>query len=136
MMSTQNDKPHSTEQIIDQLFTAGEQGDMDRMIELTHPECVIREPETLPYGGTYTGKEAFPKLFGDVLDTWDVFEFDRKRVITEDNTAMVLIDLHAGVDSGDSVRSQIIELYHLEDGLVKEVEIFYQDTALLLDALE
>jgi ketosteroid isomerase-like protein len=128
--------PSEAKAVIDQVLTAGDQGDMDRMVELTHPDCVITEPETLPYGGEYTGKRAFPELFGDVLATWETFEFEARRVATQDDLAFVLFDLRAETDEGGAVETNLIEVYQVEDSLVKSVDIFYQDTAALVALLE
>jgi ketosteroid isomerase-like protein len=122
--------------VIEQYVDAATEGDLDAIVELTHPDCVISEPDSLPYGGEYTGKAAFQELFADVLETWEVFDFEPSEMVSEGDTTLVIFDVHVETASGESKQAQAAELYRVEDDLIRRLDVFYDDTAKLVELLE
>lgn len=125
-----------TDAVIRQYIEEASSGNIPGIVELTHPDCVISEPASLPYGGEYTGKEAFQELFQDVLATWEVFDFEAKTVVTEGNTSLIIFDVHVENASGESMETQVAEVYQIEDGLISNLNVFYTDTAQVVELLE
>lgn len=122
--------------VIEQYVDAAAEADLDAIVELTHPDCVISEPDSLPYGGEYTGKAAFQELFADVLETWEVFDFEPSDMVSEDDTTLVIFDVRVETASGESGQTQVAEVYRVEDGLIKRLDVFYNDTAAIVELLE
>lgn len=111
-------------------------GDPERMVELTHPDCVIIEPESLPYGGRYEAGNALLELFGDVFDVFDEFDFDVESVSDAGDRVLVSLTPRATPSGGgEPFEMPVAELDRVEDGMVLENHVFYKDTARVLEAL-
>jgi uncharacterized protein len=55
-------------EVVQTIYTAMSSRDIDRLLQLIHPECVITEDEALPWGGRHVGHEGFAN-FGLALTT-------------------------------------------------------------------
>jgi ketosteroid isomerase-like protein len=124
------------ERVVERYLTAFKESDLDAIVEITHPECVVSEPESLPYGGEYTGKQAFKEVFGNVLSTWDEVVFDMNDVVGDGAVFTILGDVRLESDGVGSIETQVVEVCEVEDGLIRGLTIYYQDTAAILDLLE
>jgi len=122
-------------ELMEELLTAGQNGDMERLEELTHEDCVVTEPESLPYGGEYTGETVFPDIFADIAQAWDEFDFEGPDIWDAGEKVFVLWEVEAG-SAGETVEQPLLEMYEIEDGKVIQADIFYQDTAAMVEALE
>ena len=104
------------------------------------PDFEIVEPPSLPQGGVHKGREAWLKMHGimrshwhqkvNVEHIWDVPEQRRDRPLLLDD----------GVD-GQRDRSAPLSFLRwssswFRDGLIAKVEMFLQDTKIILDTLE
>jgi ketosteroid isomerase-like protein len=121
--------------VMEELLEAGQAGDTERLKELTHEECVIREPESLPYENEYRGETAIPDIHVDIAEVWDDFEFDKGEIFDCGDRIFTYFQVEATAPSGETVEMPLIEVYQLEDGKIFDVEIFYQDTGAFLEAL-
>lgn len=122
-------------ELMQDLLTAGQNGDMERLRELTHEDCVVDEPESLPYGGEYTGETAFPDIFADIAGTWDAFDFEGPDIWDAGEKVFVLWQVEAEA-SGGVVEQPLMEVYEIEDDKIVRADIFYKDTAAILEAVE
>jgi ketosteroid isomerase-like protein len=122
--------------IVDRYLTAFKDGDLDTVVELTHPDCVISEPDSLPYGGEYTGKNAFREMFGTVLQTWDELEFEARRVLGDGEKYAVLGDVHFENHEAGTLDTKVVEVLELDDGQIRGLEIYYEDSAEILALLD
>jgi len=115
----------------------GSGGDSERMVELTHSDCVIIEPESLPYGGRYEGEQAALELFADVFDVFETFDFDVESITDAGDRVLASIAVRATPSGGgEPFEMMVIELYRVEDGMIIENDVYYKDTARVLAALE
>jgi hypothetical protein len=59
-------------------------GDPSRMVELVHPEIVLR-PLRAPISGDYYGYSGVEKLFADTAETFEIFEitYDELRMVDD-----------------------------------------------------
>lgn len=110
----------------------------DAMFAAFTEDYQVVEPPSLPHGGVHQGREAWMKMHGTMrslwsqkivpADVWDVPEAD-------------LIVLHSHMEwtahsTGRTARFPAVELLHFRDGLICKVEMFMQDTKVVLDTLD
>jgi ketosteroid isomerase-like protein len=126
-------------QVVREQFECVNRRDWGRAMELYADDVVMVVPATegVTNPGTYEGKEALGKWFGDWFGTFDRdyrFEIDEAREIGE------LIFIHAkhgghGRLSGAEVHGENSYLYEVRDGKVTRVE-FYVTREQALEAAE
>jgi len=103
-------------------------GDWDTGASLMHPDFELREPDALPYGGTYKGIEGFKQCLGSIaaahkttqmetLHTY--FASDPDRIIGETYWRGVL---HA---SGREAESKVIEQFEFRDGKILAITVYW-----------
>jgi ketosteroid isomerase-like protein len=97
-------------------------GNMEGFLGALHPDVEVHEPDYLPYGGTYTGREGFLDLFQRATQ---VLDFPTLELIsaTADDERTVLLMTCKLVSNGDE--RYITEHWRMEDGLVREVRVFW-----------
>ncbi|MBH0118365.1 nuclear transport factor 2 family protein [Rhodococcus sp. CX] len=99
-----------------------------------HEEIIIREAAELPYGGEWKGKEGLRALMTKInslvtlrpVDV-EVFDLGENHVITRQVAKMT----RGGVDR--ELEVPMVEIYHLEDGKIREIDVFYKDTKAMVD---
>jgi uncharacterized protein len=52
------------------LFRGVEERDLEAYLAVGHPEVVIREPDSLPYGGEYRGLDGLRRHAAGWMRTW------------------------------------------------------------------
>jgi ketosteroid isomerase-like protein len=121
---------------IERLLAALRSGDAAQIEALCHPDMVVEDPESLPYGGVYRGFagmcEVSAKLFAAVAD-WKV---ETERVIGGGED-FVLVQRMTGRarSSGRPVDMSILEHYRFRDGLLVSIRPYYWDTMAMNDLL-
>jgi len=101
-----------------------------------HEDIVIREAAELPYGGEWKGKEGLRALMTkiDSLATLipidvEVFDVDETHVITRQVAKM------SREGSDKELLVPMVEVYRLEDGKIREIDVYYKDTKAMVDFL-
>jgi ketosteroid isomerase-like protein len=124
---------HSAEDGID-----GELADMNEadVQDPFHPDIVIREAASLPYGGDWKGVDGLRDLMTTMrsltkLSPIDVEVFDAgdDHVITRQTALM------EDERTGASLRVPMVEVYRMVDGKIAEIDVFYKDTKAMVDFL-
>jgi uncharacterized protein len=127
-------KPSNGAQQLKALYGAVIKGDLEAVVKLLHPEFVVVEPESLPYGGTYRGRDAFlgellPKMTKDFqLVLEDVRVLDGGDVVAGQLTAVF-----TSRKSGRALRVPYVEICSFKDGLISLLEVYPQDTHRIVD---
>lgn len=108
------------------------------MLEAFTEDFEIIEPPSLPYGGVHKGRDAWLKMQGTMRSLfqqkvwidhiWDLPEED-------------LIVLYSTMEwtansTGRTVKFPAVELLRFRDGRIAQVELFLQDTKVILDTLK
>ncbi|WP_436348103.1 nuclear transport factor 2 family protein [Natronorubrum sp. FCH18a] len=117
--------------IVEQFLDAAGEGDMDTVVEMSHPDYIMREPESLSYGGTY---ESVPDLFADMDAAYEDFSWDLQWVTQAGDQVLCYVSVEGTPTGGTAFESTAIELIRVEDGLIIEEEVFYRDTEKILQA--
>lgn len=109
-------------------------GDLPGVLDLIHPDMVLNEGASLPWGGDHVGKEGFARLAGVILTDYDlkVESYD-----LSDAGDFVVARMRAGFThrrTGRHISMPVVELYELRDGLIWRADIFYKDTHAITEA--
>ena len=110
-------------------------GDIDAVLEAISPAAETRVPDSLPWGGTYTGQDGFQDFLAKLSDSFEAFSSTPQKVLgADDNHVVVVAKTKARTKGGATVESSVVWLYQLRDGKIADAESF-GDTAQLLEAL-
>jgi ketosteroid isomerase-like protein len=110
-------------------------GDMDAATATTSDSAEIVIPESLPWGGTYTGPDGFKEMIGKFLSNFDEVNPQPKEFIeAEGGYVFVTVGGVGKTKSGNELSGDSIWLYKVDDGKIERAE-FYGDTATAVEAL-
>ena len=123
-------------EIIRKLFDGFVRGDLDAAFANVAPDAQIVAPETLPWGGTYTGPEGYKELIEKIGDNFEEFQPEPQAIWeVEGNQVLVVVSFSGTTKSGNRiVGGRVLWLYEIRDGQVASGRAC-TDTALLLQAL-
>ena len=134
-------------EVVLDVFRAIEERDQERLYALWHDEVELREPASLPYGGTRRGKELMrEQLESSPEETWlgtwgplQPTEAERRmdpRVLGESGDEVVVAYRQRGVSpGGERFEEPIVGVYEVRDGKFARGEMFHYDTAALIGFL-
>jgi len=110
-------------------------GDIDAVLDTIAPSAETRVPESLPWGGTFTGPEGFQDFLAKLDASFEVFSATPQKVLgADDNHVVVVATTKGRARGGDTLEATAIWLYQLRDGKIADAESF-GDTAQVLEAL-
>lgn len=104
------------------------------MIDLFDPDVVVYEPESLPYGGVYRGREEFLAMMGGSFASYfDSSRIQLERIVAEGDhvVARWRYPWRASTDD-EFVEVEVNEWLTFRDGKIIEAKPFYWDTAALV----
>jgi len=102
-------------------------------MELLSDDLVFSEPESLPFGGDYLGKDGFTQLLRNVSRHFRV-ELDEPRIV--DGGSFVAVRVQGTMTAratGRRMRMQVVDLYELRDRKITRVDVFYKDPLALTE---
>lgn len=124
------------------LFQAVEERDFAEVLAAYDPEIVIREAESLPYGGVYHGIEGAKQHAYGAFQTWDHLQTLAERkldpVFLDTGDYVVVLWRQRGLmaSSGRKLNLPAVSVYKMRDGKIVESQMFHLDTAAILQFLE
>jgi len=105
--------------------------DRRRLISMLRDDFVLRVPESLPYGGSFTGPQEIDEFLARIDDGpyWESFVTDLDRVIAAENYLVAPITITArGKANGAPMTIENLWLFEVRDGNFTRAQI-YADTA-------
>ena len=108
-------------------------GDLDWVIERTHPEVEIVQPPEFPDPRTYRGIDGLIDALLDWPSEWEDFRVEPRRVFAVDDQRAAVVGIHRGrsLTMGIEVEAEIVWLFTLEDGRTRRWDMFMSlDSAL------
>ena len=110
-------------------------GDMDAATATTSDSAEIVVPESLPWGGTYTGPEGFKEMIGKFVSNFEEVKPEPQEFLEADGGHVIVTVKGVGTTkSGNELTGDSIWLYKVDDGKIEHAE-FYGDTATAVKAL-
>ena len=110
-------------------------GDMDAATATTSDSAEIVIPESLPWGGTYTGPEGFKEMIGKFVSNFDEVKPEPQEFLEAEGGHVLVTVKDAGTTkSGNELTGDSIWLYKVDDGKIERAE-FFGDTAQAVNAL-
>jgi ketosteroid isomerase-like protein len=126
----------TNKQVLQTFLAAFASRDGSTQFALLHPEVEIRDPESLPYGGTYTGHDGWRALNKGIIATWQDIDFGASKVIGEESGEdfAVLGSLRGkSRATGKAFSCDVCEHWRVVDGLIVQIRPFYWDTQAVND---
>lgn len=123
----------SNRHIFEAFSAALTRGDMPAQTALLHPDFVVHESASLPYGGDYRGASGWQALVTEVVRAWSGFCLEPLGIIAEGEATMVVSFNVSGRSriSGRSFKMPVVEVWTIEDDKLREISPFYWDTHVL-----
>jgi uncharacterized protein len=115
----------------------GDAADRSALLLTLHPEIVLYQPESLPYGGEWRGREAFGQWLDAFVRTWtDVTPTDPVFHTCGDDMIISTVTMRASSRAtGREIVMPICQVIRFSAGLPIEWRNFAWDTAKMLDAI-
>jgi ketosteroid isomerase-like protein len=131
----------SHDHVMLEIFGAVERRDPDLLLSLYHPEIEFLWPPTLPYGGTFRGREILQMTtaFAAAWDPVQLTEAERSMdpVVIGETGADVVIRYHqrGRRATGEQIDAEVVGCYHIDGGKLARAQMFYFDTAAVNEFL-
>jgi uncharacterized protein len=127
--------------VVRKLFEAVAHRDPAGVFGAYHPDIVISEALSLPYGGEYRGREGAIRHAEGFRSTWDRYQPEASRNLEPEflvvgDRVIVLWRFQAQRQTGECVDLPVVSIYRLRDGRIIESRMFHFDTAALLRFIE
>jgi ketosteroid isomerase-like protein len=111
--------------------------DRGPILPMLRDDVVLKVPATLPYGGKFTGPDAFGRFFSGTpggSDVWDSFAVHLDDIIESDDHLIVqLTNTAIPKGSGQAVIFENLWLFKVADGRIASAQL-YADTAAVRPA--
>ncbi len=117
----------STADLVNKSYTCFQSGDIPGLMETysDNIEFIIKGDDSVPYAGTFRGKEALMGFFQKLDQTVEFSKFDLIELVTDGNTAVGFVDMSGTVRaSGKSMGSIVVHRIHVENGEIVRFEDF------------
>jgi len=125
-----------THAVVNRFYDAALSNDLDAISTILHPDVVVHEAPSLPYGGTHTGRVNVLALLTTLFSGIDLDTVIRTDVLVNGARAASLLEVpFAFADPAFPQRMPVIETFVVEDGLITEIRPFYFDTAAIAAAM-
>ena len=107
------------------------------MLEAFTPDFEIIEPPSLPQGGVHKGRDAWLKMHGIMRSLWQQKVWvEHTWDVPEDDIIVLYSTMEWTANAtGRTARFPAVELLRFRDGRIAKVEMFLQDTKVILDTL-
>jgi uncharacterized protein len=134
-MAGANDSPDSsaedrTRSVVRQFYDHSLRADLDGIAKILHPDVVIHEAASLPYGGTHSGGAEVLRLLAQLYSMIDLDAVVVGDVLVNSERAAAFLEVPFG-DSASNQKVSVIETFVIRDGLIVEIKPYYFDTAAL-----
>ena len=115
--------------IVKKLYEEAAAGNKEKCKEYFHPDVMIYEAPSMPYGGSWRGFDGWLRLLDEELKAYDDMSYMVEEYMAGGDWVAVLIHWTVrGKKTGKIASFPATELFRLRDGKVIEMRMFYYDT--------
>ena len=129
-----NDHEQSTEatrRVVAALYAAAKASDRAKIVEILHPDIVLRVTPSLPNAGVYHGPQNVLEGIAFVLKTFDTSQSTFEQVVVDGQTAVALINLVFRTGEGGC---SVAEVLRVHDSRIIEIRPYFWDTSAIVGA--
>jgi len=132
----------SAEELVRQSIEAMKRGygaigesNLDAMLEIVHPDVVIRDRPESPDPRTYHGHEGARQALESSDETFDGFELVPEDFIVEGDYVIVVLTMRGtGRGSGITLEERIAHQWKVRDGMAVALQVYSDPEAAIRDA--
>lgn len=100
------------------------------------PECVIYQPASLPYGGTWRGHAGFEAWMQAFAEIWSSLEVKSPEIFPIGDVLVSRSHVYAKVRRNQREADwPLLQFFRVREARILELRPFYWDTATLLEAI-
>lgn len=129
-------QPTTPVALVEELARRFQAGELEAAFALYHPQLTIEQPASLPHGGVHHGRDGVVQMGATFAQHWNRTIADPHRMPCGDGVLQITTQTWTSKRTGRSATVDVMELFTLKDGLVAQIRVFQQDTALLLATLQ
>ncbi len=122
--------PEDRANILREVYAAAREGRWDDLADRVTEDFTIHEAPSLPYGGAWTGKDAFKRLYPAVMDSWDDPHAETLEIAGGEEWVLAVVRLTmTSRKTGQRFSQTVCEAGTFECELLKDLRIHYFDAA-------
>ena len=123
-------------EIMRKFYQKIEEGDIDYVLSVLHPELLFHVPESLLYGGVHRGIQGFQEVVQTANQTWQDLQVEPKRFLDAGEYVIVILRLTwTNQKTGKHAETDLAEFFKFDGNKIIEILPFYWDTAAMLKTL-
>lgn len=123
----------SAAEVLETVYANMRQGDWAAVQAMLTDDFKVVEPESLPFGGVWQGKDALQRLFPAVMQCFESPAPVTKEVIGGVEWASCIVDFTVtSKKTGKRFTMTVSEVGRIQDGKLAELQIHYFDTVAML----
>jgi uncharacterized protein len=111
-------------------------GDADALGEVLHPDFEIHQPASFPHGGRHRGLAGMAEMGRIFAEHWDRTIDDPVVRDAGDVVVQVTTQTWTAKATGRSATVDVVELVAFDEGRIREIRVFQQDSHALLATLD
>jgi uncharacterized protein len=111
-------------------------GDADAIGEVLHPDFEIDQPASFPHGGRHRGLAGMAEMGRIFAEHWDRTIEDPVVRDAGDVVVQVTTQTWTAKATGRSATVDVVELVAFDQGRIREIRVFQQDSHALLATLD
>jgi ketosteroid isomerase-like protein len=127
---------HANVEVVERFEDAFVRGDMDEVLSLLTADIVVHEAPSLPYPGDHRGHDGFLRLADAFNSVWEITgDLDLTFLDAGETHVVALVAFDVVTrPTGAPLRLQLVEVYTLRDGRIADLDVYYRDTAAIVEA--
>ena len=119
--------------IVQDFYANLAKGDRSAAYRLLAEDFVLKQADSLPYGGEYRGAAALDDFFRRFNGYWKEFHTLETAFYEVGDRVFAQSQIRGRNDRNRLIETEMIQVYKVEEQRIVSAQPFYFDTALLLD---
>ena len=112
-------------------------GDFSAMAQTLHEDCVIVQPESLPYAGEWTGHDGYRRWMEAFSKAWTTLSVHDPRIYAAGEQTLFARStvIATARTTGSEMPYPLLQMIWISADRIARIEPFYWDTHVVLKAL-